>query len=390
MRHRLNNKIIAGIAAVLGLSLLGFLPDRSLSFRAGKQVLSEWTIVLFVASFFVKNIYIKLFLIWSALRTFLGYNKYSYLTLNVIFLYSVWYQVMYDNLKKDLLPRVLNIVCFVGLAQAFMMFLQKADIWVMIEPLDGFVSRQEIVPNLISYGQTKGHRNYTGFMSNINMAGSLLAMSLPAFFREGWKRYMPIIVAGTFLSFSLGGIIPVLLILCIMAFSTSLVYGYIITACCAGIFLLYFKEYETLKNVLKGSRRLEYWKYMVKNIVPQKPIVGWGVGQFKLLFPVIHKNVFDKGTKIAVRQAHNEYLQLIIEQGFIAISIVFAGIVNYAKKAFRCKTKVQYIGALGILTALINSTVNFMFHTTVGILFFVYLICLEKGADDGFQEARTR
>jgi len=77
-------------------------------------------------------------------------------------------------------------------------------------------------------------------------------------------------------------------------------------------------------------------------------------------------------------QYFNEFLQVWVEQGIIGFGIVAGFIMSLLFKFKKARTWISKIAVMGLVVVMINSGVNFLMHTTVGVLFFVYLGILEK------------
>ena len=55
----------------------------------------------FISVVYVKNVWLKLFLLWTIVRTGMNYNPIAHATLMYIFLYILLLQTTIDKLKKD-------------------------------------------------------------------------------------------------------------------------------------------------------------------------------------------------------------------------------------------------------------------------------------------------
>ena len=334
----------------------------------------------FISIVYVKNIWLKLFIVWTIIRTGMNYNSVSHATLMYIFLYILLLQTAVDKLKKDYLPMILNSICFIALLQTTMVILNYYGVWFLILPKG---AEGNVLPSILEMRPGSGHYITTGFLSNINMSGAFLALCLPAFFRKRWLWFIPLIFVGVYLSHSLGGIVPAWFAL--GAFILWKVYGTnktvffaLIGMALTYIFYLIFKENSPLYNII----RYKVWGEIWEHIVPKKPIVGWGVGSFKQFFPVIHKFMIKSPYAIERwTSAHNEYLQLLVEQGVIGLGLILGYLITLFRKI--PISIIAPIATIALLTGLLNSGVNFLFHTTGGILFLAWVIILEKEKQNG-------
>ena len=105
--------VISAVAIIICAVSL-FVPSGQVDVRQGKEFIAMWFTILFVSLFFLKNIWLKLFVIWSLIRTILGFNQFSYLTLNLIFLYAVFYQVLFDKIKSEQVKQAVETAFKVG------------------------------------------------------------------------------------------------------------------------------------------------------------------------------------------------------------------------------------------------------------------------------------
>ncbi len=345
------------------------------NFRANKVIFSMFIAMSFISLVYVKNVWLKLFILWTVIRTGMNYNAVGHATLMYIFLYILLLQVAVDKLKKDYLPMILNTICIMALLQTTMVILNHFGVWFLILPIG---AKGNVLPNLLEIRSSTGNYITTGFLSNLNMSGAFLALCLPAFFRKRWLWLVPLIFVGVYISKSLGGIVPAwfavgAIILWKVYGSNKTAFFALIGMIIAYIFYLIFKE----NSPLYQEDRFKVWGEIWKYIVPKKLVVGWGVGSFKQFFPVIHR-VLIKSPYSYERwlTAHNEPLQLLVEQGLIGLTLM----AGYIGGLFRRipTSKIAALAIIAIMVGLLNSGVNFLFHTTGGIIFLTWVIILEK------------
>jgi O-antigen ligase len=110
-------------------------------------------------------------------------------------------------------------------------------------------------------------------------------------------------------------------------------------------------------------------------MVRHRPIVGWGLG----LFPIIYPQYRSFSTDLVVNQAHNDYLQALVETGTLGFACVLWFIVNLYRSGFRnfrAHSRVATVRALGPLVGctgiLVHSLSDFNLHIPANAaLFFV-------------------
>ena len=113
----------------------------------------------------------------------------------------------------------------------------------------------------------------------------------------------------------------------------------------------------------------------VPRMVRLRPIAGWGLG----LFPIIYPQYRSFSTDLVVNQAHNDYLQALVETGILGFACVLWFIVNLYRSGirnFRVRSRVATVRALGPLVGctgiLVHSFSDFNLHIPANAaLFFV-------------------
>ncbi len=107
-------------------------------------------------------------------------------------------------------------------------------------------------------------------------------------------------------------------------------------------------------------------------------LTGVGGGNYKLIYPLYHDGLMEK----AVYHAHNDYLELVTEQGVIgfgligmAILIAFKNAWNYMRKNHPIRKKAYAIASVMAMTSmLVHAFLDFNFQiTSNALLFFVFM-----------------
>jgi O-antigen ligase len=110
-------------------------------------------------------------------------------------------------------------------------------------------------------------------------------------------------------------------------------------------------------------------------MVPDRPIAGWGLG----LFPIIYPQYRSFSTDDLVNQAHNDYAQALVETGILGFACVVWFIVNLYRSGIqnlRARSKIVTARTLGPLLGctgiLVHSLSDFNLHIPANAaLFFV-------------------
>jgi hypothetical protein len=391
MRNKLFNFLVG---TTLTLGVLGFLPDAP-GFRAGKFVLMDISIIVFLSVYFIKNVWLRMFILWNVACFFVfmysGMIKASpgdvhlwMINVLIALKFFVFLLVFYEVLKDKIIPKtlhpILNIICVIGILQVIMMILQASGVWCTILPaINSFKVKS------VFFKETKFltliARPFlavpTGFLSNPNMASSLLALCFPAFLRRKWCWFIPLIFVGLGLSKSLGGIIPVLIVSLAWVFIYRRTWFWPVIACVAAGLVGYIWRFDKVSQILDGSGRFPVWKVVVTKFIKLKPFMGYGFGRGATLW----KEIFlATGIEAKFLHPHNEYLSVAVETGLVGLAFIIGFIVDVFKKSVKLAKRnyIFVIVTLGIFTGLFNSGVNFLMHTTTGLILVVYLAMAEK------------
>lgn len=75
--------------------------------------------------------------------------------------------------------------------------------------------------------------------------------------------------------------------------------------------------YKYRKTLLHDSGRLEMWQFIRKYLFKKK-IFGYGNGSFKIIMPIAQTNLLKNAKNVSI-WAHNDLLQLFVENGYIGV-----------------------------------------------------------------------
>jgi O-antigen ligase len=129
---------------------------------------------------------------------------------------------------------------------------------------------------------------------------------------------------------------------------------------------------------VSGTMRLNIDRDAVK-MFTSKPVLGWGLG----VFPTIYPQYRSFYTSLFVNQAHNDYLQLLVEMGalgfaamlwFIGISY-YRGIRKMGNWSRDPNGAVALAALLGITGILVHSWLDFNLQIPANAAFF-YVLCV--------------
>jgi O-antigen ligase len=147
------------------------------------------------------------------------------------------------------------------------------------------------------------------------------------------------------------------------------------------------RQLDSLRDPLTNAdvtSRLEVARDLPRMVRP-RPIAGWGLG----LFPIIYPQYRSFSTDLVVNQAHNDYLQALVETGFLGFACVVWFIVNLYRSGirnFRAHSKVTSVRALGPLVGctgiLVHSLSDFNFHIPANAALFFVLSGIASGSQN--------
>lgn len=220
---------------------------------------------------------------------------------------------------------LMDMMCLLGIANATLLVFQ----YFKIDPL--YIVKSDTV----------------GFMANPNEASAMLAFCFPAFLRKRWIWFIPLIVCGFISCKSAGG--PFAVASGLVVFGILSGHYAVSVAAVVGGCLFYVLVHGPIggeMRLLVVSEGLEKFK--------DKWILGHGIGRWKIIF------MDNQVLPIRFDNAHNEYVQGIVEMGVGFIGVLFAYLLNIARRFKNNQGLHRPIVALIII--LVNSLVNFPFH----------------------------
>lgn len=108
-------------------------------------------------------------------------------------------------------------------------------------------------------------------------------------------------------------------------------------------------------------------------LVKQRPILGWGLGTFSTVYPQVASWYGDT----LVNAAHDDYLQALVETGFvgfafIVVFVVFVVIPGLCRLA-RAPTGLRSAAFLGVAALLLHSFLDFNLHVPANAAMFFAL-----------------
>jgi O-antigen ligase len=261
------------------------------------------------------------------------------------------------------------------------------------------------------YGPYVNHNHYAGLMELLVPIPLVLALTRLA---EDRERIVAAIVAavmvGTlFLSGSRGGMLAILVeiaVLAVVMFRHKRGLRTVVGLAAFAIVLVSLltwlggKELTTRvtsiskesRNEISGGMRTSIYRDTVR-MFRQKPVLGWGLGTFPVVFPQFRSFY----TNFFVNEAHNDYLQLLAETGIAGFAIMLwflvvafrgasAKMANWMTDVSGAVTLACTVGITGIL---VHSLVDFNLQIPANAALF-YVFCTLAAAPPLYQRSRKR
>jgi O-antigen ligase len=260
------------------------------------------------------------------------------------------------------------------------------------------------------YGPYVNHNHYAGLMEMLVPIPLVLSLTrlAPSKGRTAAAAAAAVMAGTIFLSGSRGGMLALVVELCVLA-------GFVIqqkrgprTAIGISVFLAIVAGMLIWIGGADLSRRIAtvgpdhselandirvHINHDGLRMFLRRPILGWGLGTFPVVYPEFRTFY----TNFFVNQAHNDYLQLLIETGVLGFATMLWFLATIFRRAFKKigKWEVEMSGAvtlacvIGLSGILVHSAVDFNLQIPANAALF-YVLCTIAAADPFAQPARKR
>ena len=167
-----------------------------------------------------------------------------------------------------------------------------------------------------------------------------------------------------------------------------MIYTVVAVAVLFGLFIGFYPMLERFLYVGENlPSRTEIWKDSL-GMVRDFPLLGTGFGTFGYVFP-LYKMAAEK--PLIYLHAHNDYLEILVETGFVGLASLMAALVIFLYSALRALAGLAreenyfrffiLAGALtGVFSMLVHSLADFGLQIPSNALYFAFLIGLCAGA----------
>lgn len=238
-----------------------------------------------------------------------------------------------------------------------------------------------------------------------NFLGSFLVQSLPFFWylairvKSKWRLVLflgsSIVILAVILTFSRASWLALIILICILTFKNlklllafliglTIVYAFI-GSFTPSLFYHQVKRFEVDINERWTAENRGLIAQRSLELIVKRPITGWGVENFALVFPMVIRED-DLGLKdIVVDSAHNIFLNLGVEGGIVGMGIFMAFLVVLIKLGLK---KVKEEQDSGFIKALMMVVVAFLITHQFSVLssapFILFWICCGGIAGSAF------
>jgi len=260
------------------------------------------------------------------------------------------------------------------------------------------------------YGPYVNHNHYAGLMEMLVPVPLVLALTRLASskIRAAAATAAAVMAATIFLSGSRGGMMAVIVELLILAVLLVQQKRGLRTAIGIGLFLVLLTgllvwigggelsqriaTVSSSHSEIAGDLRSSINRDGLKMFL-EKPVLGWGLGTFPVVYPQFRTFY----TNFFINEAHNDYLQLLVEMGLLGFGTMIWFVATLYSRAFKKVGKwtndisgaVTLACVLGVSGLLVHSAVDFNLQIPANAAFF-YVWCTVAAAEPFAQATRKR
>jgi O-antigen ligase len=260
------------------------------------------------------------------------------------------------------------------------------------------------------YGPYVNHNHYAGLMEMLVPVPLVLALThLASSKTRAAAAVVAAVMVGTiFLSGSRGGMLAMVAELLILAVLLIKQKTSLRTAIGIGVFLAIVVGLLTWVGGGELSKRLatvgpshsEVTSDIRRDInrdglkmFLKRPVLGWGLGTFPVVYPQFRSFY----TNFFINEAHNDYLQLLVEMGLLGFATMLWFLVTLYRRAVKkighwtseISGAVTLACVLGLSGILVHSAVDFNLQIPANAALF-YILCTIAASEPFAQPARKR
>jgi O-antigen ligase len=316
----------------------------------------------------------------------------------------------HDSISEALLYCAYGMLCFLS-SQTLLRESQARKLAVLFCLFGAFVAAFALLQGISSngklywvrqprmggwiYGPYVNHNHYAGLMEMLVPVPLVLALSKLAESKERMAAAATaaVMVGTIFLSGSRGGMVAILIELVVLTVILVRQKRNLQTAIVLGVFLLIVlgllswlggeQLMGRMASVSTAHRDVtERMRLVIDRdgfrMFLSRPIFGWGLGTFPVVYPQFRSFY----TNFFVNEAHNDYLQLLVEMGVLGFGVMLWFVFVLYRNAFK-KIKnwtsdisgaVALACTLGLSGILVHSAVDFNLQIPANAALF-YVLC---------------
>jgi len=255
------------------------------------------------------------------------------------------------------------------------------------------------------YGPYVNHNHYAGLMEMLAPIPLVFFLTRRA---QGWKKAMAAMAGGVmastiFLSGSRGGMAAFIVQMAVLAIvlmkqrrghRSNIGLGLFVLMVIGLLIWLGGSELTTrvasinleARNELSGGVRTAIDRDGLRMFV-RKPVLGWGLG----VFPDVYPRYRSFYTNFFINQAHNDYLQLLLEMGtlgfttmvWFVVQLYRHGIAKIGNWSEDINDAIPLAAMLGITGILVHSFIDFNLQIPANAALF-YVLCVVAAIEQRF------
>ena len=117
-----------------------------------------------------------------------------------------------------------------------------------------------------------------------------------------------------------------------------------------------------------------------------RPWFGWGPGSYEIVFPIFHGRYLrrpDGQAEARFEFAHNDWLQLLAETGFVGAALFLIPAALVGLRAWRLAGQAGRFALVGCALVAAHALIDFPFHNPAVLLLWVVLLTSAARLDEG-------
>jgi O-antigen ligase len=347
------------------------------------------------------------FLALICIQVMTGISAYSHATYSSLLLYVAYglacFLITQTLTRTTQIRRLATAAVVYGAGMAMFAVLQSLSsigklYWVRTPRFGGWI-----------YGPYVNHNHYAGLMEMLVPVPLVFAFSRYARGRQRWAAASAAAFMGAtiFLSGSRGGMIAFALQVAVFLYflfreraaerAAFLMAAFLVISL-ASIAWIGGSEVTARLSTISASKHSDLandTRFKIDrdtlHMFAQRPILGWGLGNFETVYPQFRSFYTD----LLVDKAHNDYFQLLAETGLAGFAIMIWFLVSAFRRAVprirnwpsEVNGAVALSAVIGMAGILVHSFVDFNLEIPANALLF-YVLCAVAAMEPRFRNSR--